>query len=99
MIPNDEVEKFKNDVKLRPGTDPSTTPSTTEEAPTNNTAEKAPEAPPHGNDNTACTDNWTAANSFKEDTVQVFDQTGIFLCACRHSIVETIVEMRHSGEL
>ncbi|KIM61914.1 hypothetical protein SCLCIDRAFT_25388 [Scleroderma citrinum Foug A] len=46
-----------------------------------------------------CTDNWKAANSTDEDTVRVFEQTGIFISACRHGIVQTVVEMRQSGEL
>ena len=46
-----------------------------------------------------CTDNWKAANSTDEDTVHVFEQTGIFISACRHGIVQTVVEMRWSGKL
>ncbi|KAG1761239.1 hypothetical protein EDD22DRAFT_980308 [Suillus occidentalis] len=29
----------------------------------------------------------------------VFEQTGIFLSACQHGIVQTVTEMCHSGEL
>lgn len=47
----------------------------------------------------ACTDNWTATKSVEEDKVQVFEQTGIFLLACRHGFVECIAEMKRSGEL
>ncbi|KAG1729220.1 uncharacterized protein EDB91DRAFT_1085831 [Suillus paluster] len=47
----------------------------------------------------ACTDNWKAANSTNKNTVSVFEQTGIFLSACRHGMIQTITEMRHSGEL
>ena len=46
-----------------------------------------------------CTDNWKAANSTDEDTVRVFEQTGIFISACRHGIVQAVVEMQQSGEL
>ncbi|KAJ2991814.1 hypothetical protein NUW54_g8091 [Trametes sanguinea] len=28
----------------------------------------------------------------------MFEQTGVFVCACRHGLVESVVEMRHSGE-
>ena len=48
---------------------------------------------------TDCMDNWKAANSTDKDTVHVFEQTGIFLSACRHGIIQTMVEMRRSGEL
>ena len=34
-----------------------------------------------------------------EDTVKVFEQTGIFLSACRHGIILTCAEMLRSGEL
>jgi hypothetical protein len=47
----------------------------------------------------SCTDNWTAANSFSEETIKVFEQTGIFVCACRHGIIELFAEMKRSGEL
>lgn len=50
-------------------------------------------------DSTPCTEHWTVANTISEGTVQVFQQTGGFLSACRHSIIETFVEMRNSGEL
>ena len=46
-----------------------------------------------------CMDNWKAANSTDEDTVHVFEQTGIFLSAYRHGIIQTVAEMRRSGEL
>jgi hypothetical protein len=48
---------------------------------------------------TSCTENWRATNSTDENTVKVFEQTGIFLSACRHGIIQTLAEMRHSGEL
>ena len=54
---------------------------------------------PHGHENEWCADNWTAANSLSEGTVSVFEQTGGFLSACRHSIIETLAEMIQSGEL
>ncbi|KAG1742887.1 hypothetical protein EDB19DRAFT_1894855 [Suillus lakei] len=42
---------------------------------------------------TSCTNNWKAANITDENTVH------IFLSACQHGIVQTVTEMRHSGEL
>ncbi|EGO04959.1 hypothetical protein SERLA73DRAFT_45139 [Serpula lacrymans var. lacrymans S7.3] len=35
----------------------------------------------------------------EEDKIQVFDQTGIFLMACRHGFVKSVAEMKHSREL
>ncbi|KAF8129932.1 hypothetical protein EV363DRAFT_1168096 [Boletus edulis] len=47
-----------------------------------------------------CSSNWSAAAKvFEEDKICVFEQTGIFLLACRHGFVECIAEMRRSGEL
>jgi hypothetical protein len=50
-------------------------------------------------DETICTKNWTVANTVSEGTVEVFHQTGGFILACRHGIIETFAEMRNSGEL
>ncbi|KAG2357428.1 hypothetical protein BDR07DRAFT_1490693 [Suillus spraguei] len=47
---------------------------------------------------TFCTDNWKAANSTEENTVRVFEQTGIF-SLCRHGIIQTVTEMHRSGSL
>ncbi|KAG1889496.1 hypothetical protein F4604DRAFT_1569290, partial [Suillus subluteus] len=48
-----------------------------------------------------CTDNWQAANSASgsKNTVHIFEQTGIFLSACHHGIIQTLTEMRCGGEL
>ncbi|KAI6095775.1 hypothetical protein F5141DRAFT_971931, partial [Pisolithus sp. B1] len=35
----------------------------------------------------------------KENQIQVFEQTGIFVMACHHGFVECIAEMKQSGEL
>ncbi|KAG2758113.1 hypothetical protein P692DRAFT_20669010, partial [Suillus brevipes Sb2] len=40
--------------------------------------------------NTSCTENWTAARSVEEAKISVFQQTGIFIMACRHGLVECI---------
>jgi len=46
-----------------------------------------------------CTENWKTVNTQQDSTVKVFEQTGIFLSACRHGIVESFCEMYRSGEL
>ncbi|KAG1762158.1 hypothetical protein EV702DRAFT_984185, partial [Suillus placidus] len=38
--------------------------------------------------NTSCTNNWTAARSVEEAKISVFEQTGIFIMACRHGLVD-----------
>ncbi|KAG1724290.1 uncharacterized protein EDB91DRAFT_1255303 [Suillus paluster] len=50
-------------------------------------------------DNITCTKKWAAAKSMEEDKISVFEQTGIFILACRHGFVECITEMKRSGEL
>ena len=47
----------------------------------------------------ACSSNWSAAKATREDKIHVFEQTGIFVLACRHGFVECIAEMKRSGEL
>ncbi|KAG1876360.1 hypothetical protein F4604DRAFT_1880665 [Suillus subluteus] len=82
LITPSEVDLFKDDVRLRPGT-----------------RIAADATPTAASDDSACTENWKTANTISENTVSVFDQTGIFVSACRHGIVQTLVEMRKSGEL
>jgi hypothetical protein len=84
-ITPDQVDVFKDDVRLRPGMRQPPRP--------------ASEAAVNDDVMVSCTDNWTAANSVSEETIKVFEQTGIFVCACRHGIIETFAEMRRSGEL
>ncbi|KAG2137739.1 hypothetical protein BD769DRAFT_1291575, partial [Suillus cothurnatus] len=86
LIHPDEVDIFKDDVRLRPGT----------RAVTSNTSGGAS---PADISETACTDNWRTANTISDNTVKVFEQTGIFISACRHGMIQTLVEMRRSGEL
>ncbi|KAG1892237.1 hypothetical protein F4604DRAFT_1875645 [Suillus subluteus] len=39
------------------------------------------------------------ANTISDNTIKVFEQTGIFISACRHGMIQTLVKMRRSGEL
>ncbi|KAG1791119.1 uncharacterized protein HD556DRAFT_1445641 [Suillus plorans] len=82
LIPASEVDRFKDDVQLRPGTRKVTENSTPADA-----------------TESVCTDNWKTANTITDNTIKVFEQTSIFISACRHGMVQTIVEMRRSGEL
>jgi hypothetical protein len=51
-------------------------------------------------DNSACTRNWTAAKPDGEKQMfAVYDETGIFILACRHGVVLAVVDMIRSGEL
>jgi len=84
-ISRDRVDQFKDDVTLRPGAKSAAVQSQAKSDP--------------GNNNAPCTDNWKTAKTVNEDTVKVFDQTGIFICACRHGLVESFCEMYRSGEL
>lgn len=47
-----------------------------------------------------CTDNWkAAADDAKKKSWGIFDETGIFACACRHGMLLWVVDMKRSGEL
>ncbi|KAG1777153.1 hypothetical protein EV702DRAFT_970206, partial [Suillus placidus] len=83
LIPAAEVDLFKDDVCLCPGTQITT--GDNDEALSSN--------------NSTCTENWKAANTTSENSINVFDQTGVFVSACRHGIVQTLVELRRSSEL
>ncbi|KAG2121555.1 hypothetical protein BD769DRAFT_1629407 [Suillus cothurnatus] len=80
-----DVELFKDDVQLRPGTRLAPESAQTKNLEVSHTS--------------PCTENWKAANAVTEKTINVFDQTGVFVSACRHGIIQTVVEMRRSGEL
>ncbi|KAG2753193.1 hypothetical protein P692DRAFT_201706191, partial [Suillus brevipes Sb2] len=86
LIPPDEVDVFKDDVRLRPGTRAAIT-------------HTAGGTTPGDTSESACTDNWKTANTISDNTVKVFEQTGIFISACRHGMIQTLAEMRRSGEL
>ncbi|OCH83908.1 hypothetical protein OBBRIDRAFT_815670 [Obba rivulosa] len=48
----------------------------------------------------SCTDNWkAAADNLKKKMWGVFEETGIFACACRHGFILWIMDMIRSGEL
>jgi hypothetical protein len=81
-----EVERFRDNVQLQPGA------YSTAKASSHG-------ALPHDSDTTSCTNNWTAANTISDETIQMFEQTGVFISACCHGLVQTLVEMCHSGEL
>lgn len=56
-------------------------------------------SPTAASDHSVCTENWKTANTVTENTITVFDQMGIFISACCHGIVQTLVEMCKSSEL
>ncbi len=94
FISPEDVDIFKDDVKNKPGKEPATRQKRPGKKSDRVESDRI-DAP------TACADRWgaTVAGSASDETVQMFEQTGIFLCACRHGIVESVAEMRHSGEL
>ena len=87
LIPPAEVEQFKNDVRLCLGTCPVTQDP------------HQPSCATEHVDDSTCTDNWKATNTTSEHDASLFEQTGVFVSACCHGIIQTLVEMRQSGEL
>ena len=59
--------------------------------------------PTDGADNPAvpCADHWKAAAADNKKTLSgaAFDETGWFVCACRHGLILWVVDMIRSGEL
>ena len=55
---------------------------------------------PDGEEDNRCGSNWKAATSkeLPPATKEVFEQTGVFACLCRHGIVEFLMEFVQSGE-
>jgi len=55
---------------------------------------------PEGEEDDRCGSNWKAANpkELLPATKEVFEQTGVFACLCRHRIVEFLTEFVQSGE-
>ena len=55
---------------------------------------------PQGEGDDHCGSNWKAATSkeLPPATKEVFEQTGVFACLCRHGIVEFLMEFVQSGE-
>ncbi|THH00432.1 hypothetical protein EW026_g2103 [Hermanssonia centrifuga] len=90
FISPEEVNVFKDDVKDKPG----------KATAKKKRKDQAVIEPPEG-DSSSCAERWNAskASAAADETVHTFEQTGIFLSACRHGIVETVAEMRRSGEL
>jgi hypothetical protein len=86
-IAPDKVDVFKDDVTKRTSTKPRPSPDAG--------------ASPCEGDDTICADHWQAANStsLESQMTQVFEQCGGFVSACRHGLIETLIEMKHSGEL
>ncbi|KAG1888655.1 hypothetical protein F4604DRAFT_1877215 [Suillus subluteus] len=86
LIPTAEVELFKDDVRLRPGTQTTA-------------GNEVHQSNVETLNDLTCTENWKVANTTTENSTNVFDQTGVFVSACHHGIVQTLVELRRSAEL
>ncbi|KAF8589779.1 hypothetical protein K439DRAFT_1645026 [Ramaria rubella] len=81
-----QVDVFKDDVPKQT----SSKASTPEES----------RALPCEGDMTVCANHWQAMNSASfENATQVFDRCGGFISTCHHGIVDTLIEMKRSGEL
>ena len=54
-----------------------------------------------GNLTLPCADHWKAAAADNKKTLSgnVFEETGWFVCACRHGLILWVVDMIRSGEL
>ncbi len=104
ILPRDWVNQFANEVKGRQVLNKPAVPiaDSDGEASDDETPAGAEGDPTDGvsSGTTPCATNWKAASA--DDTKRMwgmFDETGIFACACRHGIILWIVDMVRSGEL
>ncbi|KAI0060325.1 hypothetical protein BV25DRAFT_1783310, partial [Artomyces pyxidatus] len=90
FIPPEQVNQFANEVKSR-----------RKQATSPDEQEVDDEGLPISNEKTKCTNSWRTENASAvgKGVAEVFDQTGVFLAACRHGVVEYVEEMVRSGEL
>ena len=103
FLPREFVDAFANEVKSRQAQHHVAVPTlrTVPEASDSedNTLEEAdPTDSVVGN--SPCATNWKAAAADeKKCTWAIFDETGIFACACAHGMIAWLVDMVRSGEL
>lgn len=84
-LTSEEVDLYKNEVKSHV---------------TRKDITETPEAMAVGGDIAMCTDHWKAANAdANKRTYKEFEQSGIFLSACRHGFILFLTDMICSGEL
>ncbi|KAL7284434.1 hypothetical protein ACG7TL_001724 [Trametes sanguinea] len=107
FLPRHVVDRFKDEVKRKSQTrsktsssaDDNEEPSSDEDAPW--ITEEAPGEAPDGEDcPSPCTERWKAsAAEHEKRALNIYETTGIFVCACRHGFVQKACEMVRSGEL
>ena len=94
FLPHSFVDGFKDEVGSH------TTAQKADKSLPNSVGSEDGFAFPEGEEDDRCGSNWKAATS-KEllpATKQVFEQTGVFVCLCRHGIIEFLMEFVQSGE-
>lgn len=87
LLPPEYVDKFKDEVASHRGP---TVPDTSPDISGNASSYNQPE----------CTDRWKAAAADEKKAMWgIFEETGWFVSACRHSLILWFADMIHSGEL
>lgn len=113
LISEEDVDKFKNDVKPRPRKKKTnvrriscsaefilTTIQEPNELPTWAADTEQAGAADGDTEGTTCTDRWQAAMSdILKRMWAIYRESGIFLAACRHGFIWLILDMIRSGEL
>ncbi|KAI0640725.1 hypothetical protein C8Q79DRAFT_920896 [Trametes meyenii] len=90
FLPNDFVDKFKNEVQ-------DTETSDHDQPRGANQGDQAGESPDDPRD---CTRNWKATGREQDKTMWgIFHESGIFASACRHGFILWVTDMIKSGEL
>lgn len=99
ILPRDFVDTFADEVKSKKTTAVEEEVEEAEEV--EGTGYDGPGDPSDGSPSvSSCTDNWKAASADEKKRMWgVFDETGIFACACRHGLILWLADMVQSGEL
>lgn len=97
LIPPEQVDLFKDEVSSRRG--PAVSHQRADDAEAWDDIEDGDEGLV-GDDTDDCTRNWKAAAAAEKKRMWgVFEETGIFVSACRHSLILWFSDMIRSGEL
>ncbi|OCH88551.1 hypothetical protein OBBRIDRAFT_734191 [Obba rivulosa] len=90
FLSRDEVDRFQHEVKRKP----------TAKISTEDNHDISGDAPDGQERPSPCTERWKASAAEHEKcALDIYESTGIFVCACRHGFIQKACEMIRSGEL
>ncbi len=101
FLPREFVDQYAHEVKARQNqTKPDLPDDSDQDADHQTSSDDAFPTEGAGPTTAPCATNWKAAASDETKRMWgMFDETGIFLCACRHGLILWVADMVRSGEL